>query len=235
MVGLNIAGMFKIYLRNTIKKYSQSARTKRAELFFEALHPTDEDKILDLGSGDGSHIAKIIPYRKNVFIADISQDRLDAGKEKYSFNTVLINEDGKLPFPDEYFDIVFSSSVIEHVTVNKTTVLEYKVNSDFKRVSFERQVRFANEIRRVSKRYFVQTPYKYFPIESHTQFPFVVVFMPRTLQIKMINFLNKWWIKKARPDWNLLTIKDMNRLFPEADIVLEKSLGLIKSIMAIKK
>lgn len=222
-------------LKKIIKRYSCQAREKRAEMFIKAFQPSESDKILDLGSEDGSYIASIIPYRKNVYIADINQKTLNKKQEKYGFIPVLIGENAKLPFPDKYFDIVFSSSVIEHVSVDKADVFFYKSNTDFFKVSFKRQIQFASEIRRVGKRYFVQTPYKFFPIESHTHFPFLVVFLPRLIQIKMIKLLNRWWIKKTTPDWNLLTERGMKILFPEAEIVREKFCGLTKSIIAIKK
>ena len=50
---------------------------------------------------------------------------------------------------DGSFDIVFSNAVIEHVE------------------TLENQRRMAAEIQRVGRRYFVQTPNKYFPLEPH--------------------------------------------------------------------
>jgi hypothetical protein len=145
-----------------------------------------------------------------------------------------LDEGGKLPFPDDFFDIVFCSSAIEHVTVSKKRLRQYRTNQEFYKASYQRQVGFAEELRRVGKRYFVQTPYKYFLIESHTWMPGIIVLFPRIWQIKLIDFLNKWWPKKASPDWHLLTKKQMQALFPDAKIIFEKSFGLPKSLLAIK-
>lgn len=187
-----------------------------------------------MGSDDGSHIAGVIPFRKNVYLADILQDALIRGKERFGFRTTLLDESGVLPFPDEYFDIVFCSSLIEHVTVDKKDLARFRSQAEFSAAAEQRQQRLASEIRRVGKRYFVQTPNKYFPIESHTWLPVLIVFLPRILQIKTIDFMNTWWPKKTFPDWNLLTQARMRELFPDGEIVLEKSLGFTKSIMAIR-
>lgn len=215
--------------------YSIRSRKRRANTFISILSPSNDDKILDLGSEDGSHIARIIPFRDNVYIADICKDVLVRGKDKYGFHTILLDETGMIPYPNDFFDIVYSSSVIEHVTVDKANVYNMLSTKEFQKKAISRQRRFAEEIRRVGKAYFVQTPYKYFPIESHTWTPFVIVFFPRRFQIALIKFVNRFWPKKTNPDWNLLSIQQMKQLFPDSEIITEKSLGLIKSIMAIRK
>lgn len=214
--------------------YSKRARYKRNRIFNQYLAPSQDDNILDLGSEDGSYIASIVPYRDNVYIADFDQANLEKGRSKYGFQTVLLDERGKLPFQDNFFDIVFCSSVIEHVTVDKKDLYSYQDSAKFCRCAYRRQIRFAREIRRVGKKYFVQTPDKYFLVESHSWMPVLIVFLHRKVQIKVIDFVNRWWVKKTAPDWNLLTPKKMQKLFPDAEIVLEKSFGMTKSIMAIK-
>jgi hypothetical protein len=213
--------------------FSKRCRARRAALFHRYLCPSQEDKILDLGSEDGSYIAGIIPFRKNVFIADIDPEMLSRGREQYGFETILLDESGVLPFEDGYFDIVHCNSVIEHVTVDKGRQWSLQSTKEFAAIAFERQKRFANEIRRVGKKYFVQTPNKNFVFESHTWLP-LIQFLPRPFLIKTIRFLNKWWVKKTTPDWNLLTARQMKELFPDALIVREKALGLTKSLMAIR-
>lgn len=205
-------------IKKVAEIFSERCRARRTALFHRYLHPTQEDKILDLGSGDGSYIAGIIPFRKNVFIADIDEEMLSRGRARYGFETVLLDESGLLPFEDNYFDIVHCNSVIEHVTIDKKQQWSLQSQKEFTEVAFERQKDFANEIRRVGKSYFVQTPNKNFIFESHTWLP-LVQFLPRPLLIKTIKFLNKWWVKKTAPDWNLLTVKQMKELFPDAIIL----------------
>jgi hypothetical protein len=60
-----------------IKQWRKTFSSKRSGIFNEYLQPSDNDRILDLGSEDGSRIAGTIPFRDNVFIADISQKSLN--------------------------------------------------------------------------------------------------------------------------------------------------------------
>jgi hypothetical protein len=219
-------------IEKIVHLFSQRSRAKRAALFHQYLHPTQQDKILDLGSEDGSSIANIIPFRENVFIADINQQMLARGRQQYGFKTVLLDEGGTLPFEDNYFDIVHCNSVIEHVGIDKAQQWSVRDGKKFAKMAFERQKKFADEIRRVGKSYFVQTPNKNFIFESHTWLPFIQYF-PRPLFLKTIENLNKWWIKKTIPDWNLLTVKQMKELFPEATIIRERVLGLTKSLIMV--
>lgn len=217
------------------KHYSKKARLKRGEMFKRLLSPGKESKILDLGGWDGAHIYSIVKNDYNITIADISETSLKKAREQYHYKTVLIDESEKLNFADKEFDIVFCNSVIEHVTLPKNKIWNTKSTKEFQEAAFKRQKQFADEIRRIGKSYFVQTPFKYFIVESHSWLPGIIVFLPRNILIKTLKLFNKFWFKKTSPDWNLLTIKNMKFLFPDAEVHLEKSLGMIKSIIAVKK
>lgn len=225
-------------MKQALKQYalgaSRKARQRRAELFKRLFAPTEDNRILDLGGGDGSHIASIVPFRQNVWVADILPRNLEKAKEKYGFNTVLVKEDEPLPFPDQYFDIVFCSSVIEHVTIPKAEIYTCTSEREFVKRALESQRRFASEIRRLGKRYYVQTPHRYFLIETHTWLPLPFGLMPRPLLLRLTPFLNQYWIKTFEPDWHLLTPRQMRELFPDAKILIERWYGLPKSIIAYK-
>jgi hypothetical protein len=80
----------------------------------------------------------------------------------------------------------------------------------------------------------VQTPYRYFWIESHSWLPLPIVFLPRKLLIPLLKLSARIWPKKTEPDWYLLTKKQMAELFPEAIQLTERSLLRTKSLISIK-
>lgn len=219
------------------RAYSVRARAKRAAIFRDVIQLDDNTKILDLGSESGSSINAVLagtPVKpENIYIADINLSLIEEGKEMFGYVPVLIDETAGLPFEDNYFDVVYCSSVIEHVTVAKKEVWSLYSGEQFKKKAHERQRAFADEIKRVGRQYFVQTPYKHFPVESHSWLPFIN-WLPRALLIPTLKFTNLFWVKKTSPDWFLLDKKSLKALFPEASIIVEKSFGLVKSIMAFR-
>jgi SAM-dependent methyltransferase len=126
-------------------------------------------------------------------------------------------------YPDMAFDVVFSNSVIEHLGPD-----------------FTDQKRMADEIRRVGKRYFVQTPNRYFPLEPHFLTP-GFQFLPVRVRAWLVSNFNVGWYERI-PDKaqakrevesiSLLSRRDLQRLFPGAQIYEEKILGLTKSFVA---
>lgn len=142
---------------------------------------------MDLGSETGTNIIDVIRGTEilahNVYIADIDSTLVEIGKENFGFTPVHISESEKLPFNDMYFDIVYCSSVIEHVTIPKEKVWSVLSGKKFKNFAIKRQKEFADEIKRLGRQYFIQTPYKHFPVESHTWLPFLS-WMPRRILIR---------------------------------------------------
>lgn len=215
---------------------SKKARQKRAQIFHQYFQIEASTKILDLGSEGGSNIASILAGIKynpaNVYIADIDKNLIQKGSERFGFTPILLGESDALPFSESFFDVVYCSSVIEHITVPKESVWSRQIN--FAVEAKQHQEQFAKEIMRVGKGYFVQTPARSFPIESHSWLP-AVGYLSHQTQIWVFSLTNKFWVKKTIPDFRLLDRCEMSALFPNAEIIGEKSFGLTKSLMAIKR
>ena len=125
-------------------------------------------------------------------------------------------------FSDQEFDLAFSNSVIEHLG------------------NYLSQQRMAEEIQRVGRLYYVQTPNKLFPLEPHLLVPFYQ-FFPLSLQVTLIQRFNLGWYKKIPERTNaiqlvrshrLLTGREMGALFPTGNLFCERVLGLTKSFIA---
>lgn len=184
-----------------VESFSKNARAKRAGIFKQSFRLNADTRILDLGSESGANIHAILQGTsirpKNVYIADIDEKLLKKGQNEFGFFPLLLGESERIPVDDGFFDIVYCSSVIEHVTLPKNKIWTFYSGNEFKEQARLRQREFAVEIQRVGRQYFVQTPYKYFPIESHTWLPFVFL-LPRSLLIPLLGFTNGFWVKKKQ-------------------------------------
>jgi SAM-dependent methyltransferase len=216
-------------------RISRHARAKRAEQFRRTFNLTAETRVLDLGGGDGAHIRSVLtgtPVKpRNVCIADIETPRL-AEASRYGYQPVQLAESGRLPFEDGHFDIVFCSSVIEHVTTDKADIWTIPPR-DFARQALVHQNAFAAEIRRIGKSFWVQCPaYECF-FETHLKLPFVH-WLPRSVLLRASRWSKRYWISGHRPDYHLLKKAHMEALFPGAKIMAERFCGLAKSWIAVK-
>jgi hypothetical protein len=124
--------------------------------------------------------------------------------------------------PDLQFDVVFSNSVIEHVG------------------DASDQARMAVEIRRVGKRYLVQTPNFWFPIEPHFLFP-GFQFLPLSLRAWLMHNMplgnyprvaDRARARNRVASVRLLDERRLRMLFPEARIYRERFLMFTKSLIA---
>jgi SAM-dependent methyltransferase len=188
-------------------------REARYRLFVDLCRVQPGERILDVGAGRGAALERF--NSENPIVAvDLAPS--DDGWLKNANVEVQVADATNLPFADGEFPIVFSSSVIEHIPK-------------------ELQHRYADEIRRVGERYFVQTPNRYFPIEPHYQLPFFQFLPERWRRALNKRFTLGWRDKGAWEEANLLSARDLRRLFPDAEIHREKVLGLTKSLMAVRR
>ena len=142
----------------------------------------------------------------------------------WNMESVVGNACSMPQYCDGQFDVVYSNSVLEHV-------------------GGDGEIRsMADEIRRVGKTYFVQTPNRYFPVEPHFLIP-MFQFMPLSLRTTLVQHFPLGWFEKV-PDRkraeelvrsiNLLSKSQVQSLFPDALTTEERFLGVSKSILAIK-
>jgi hypothetical protein len=116
-------------------------------------------------------------------------------------------------------DIVFSHSLIEHTNHKK----------------------FAYIVNNFNKSYFIQTPNKYFPMEPHFLIP-LFQFLPFWLKVWIVKNIDtgispkeKNTPEKTIRSINLLSEKDLSKLFPEATILGGKLFGMKQSFIAVRR
>jgi hypothetical protein len=184
---------------------------------------TNETRILDVGGTPFNWL--LLDVRPRITIVNMPRAR-----EAFDEHFTCVFADGRaLPFADHSFDIVFSNSVIEHVGDG------------------ESQRQFAEEITRVGRAYWVQTPNRMFPVEPHLLTPFLH-FLPAAWQRRIARKFTVWaLIERPSPDrWEfyiehylrdirLLDAADLQRLFPGAEIVRERLGGLTKALIAVRR
>jgi hypothetical protein len=122
------------------------------------------------------------------------------------------------------YDLVFSNSLLEHVGGHAP------------------RLALAREVRALAPRYWVQTPYRYFPIEPHWLCP-GLQFLPMSARCQVAA---RWPLVHTRPTsvvdamadvqaTELVGIAELRAYFPGATVHKEKMAGLTKSLIAISR
>jgi SAM-dependent methyltransferase len=176
------------------------ARARRHARFFSPLGLTASSRVLDLGCGTLG--LRALEPALDITGADIVE------RPAYPGPFVLADAAAGLPFADAEFDLVYCSSVIEHVAP-------------------PRRDAFAAEVRRVGRGWFVQAPAYSFPIEPHSLLP-AAHWLPASLR-------RTYWRLGAAGAWeeiSLLRRAEIEQLFGPARA--ERFGPLVKSWVCVR-
>ncbi|MFI5896526.1 class I SAM-dependent methyltransferase [Actinoplanes sp. NPDC051513] len=199
-------------------------RSRRAGWLSQQFPDLAEMSVLDLGGRASSWVnAPVRP--RHVHIVNLEGETgLESG-ELPNWAEVDFGDACELPaeIRKRRYDLVFSNSVIEHVG------------------GHERRLRLAEAIHDLAPAHWVQTPYRYFPIEPHFVAP-GMQFMPAAAQAAM---LRKWPLVHTPPGdkkgavesalWvELLGRTQMRYYFPDSELRAERFAGLTKSLIAVR-
>ncbi|HEX4187362.1 MAG TPA: class I SAM-dependent methyltransferase [Solirubrobacteraceae bacterium] len=163
---------------------AERARGRRHERFFALTRLAPGARVLDVGCGQ----LGLRALEPGLDITGVDLVR----RPSYPGPFVRADAAEGLPFADGEFDLVYCSSVIEHVAP-------------------ERREAFAAEIRRAGRGWFVQTPAFSFPIEPHSLLP-GAHWLPAGLR-------RRYWRVGAAGGWeqiSLLRRGEMEALFGAA-------------------
>lgn len=125
---------------------------------------------------------------------------------------------------DERFDLVYSNSVLEHV------------GGPWRRSAF------ADGVHALAERHWIQTPYRYFPLEPHWLFP-GFQFLPVRARAEVTRY---WPVghrhERAKDvaldlvlEVDLVSKTEMRHLFPKSALQEERLLGTTKSLVAVRE
>jgi hypothetical protein len=201
--------------------FSARARARRWQMFAEYFPDVRDMRMLDLGGIVFTWTNAPVRPRE-VVVVNLKQQ--ESGLD---WITTLVADACALPaeIKSQQFDLVYSNSVIEHVG------------------GHARRDALASAIRQSAERYWVQTPYRYFPIEPHWLFP-GFQFLPVATRAALTR---RWKLGHRRAprrpldaavanvlDVELLSKTEMQHYFPDSQVLSETFLGFVKSLIAVK-
>ena len=177
------------------------SREKKYLLFRKLLRPTPRMCILNVGA-IGTHLGltdqfeDFYPYPERVIGGGLPFVGVQDYARSFPRVKPVVFDGCALPFADRSFDIVFSNAVLEHLP------------------TWEAQQRFAAEVRRVGRAWFVSTPNLWYPVEPHYHLPFVQ-FLSQSRQQRLVRALGK----QPYPVLRLLSRRRLGQLFPSSTVV----------------
>jgi hypothetical protein len=204
-------------------RISQHFRRKRMQRFVRELGITGQTRVLDIGGTP--EYWDMLAVRPRLVLLNTPRAKEDlAGAASW-----VAGDGRRLPFRDGAFDVVFSNSVIEHVGDAAS------------------QQQFADEVARVGRAYWVQTPNRWFPVEQHLLTPFIH-WLPKAWQRAVVPRFNVWqmltrpsadrgdfYVEHYLRDVRLLSCGEVRALFPGARVLRERFCGVTKSLVAMRR
>ena len=202
----------------------QKLRRRRFRLFWEMLQRIPPPRrVLDVGGSQPYWEMMALEYPlAGTEVVLLNLEAVPVGLPGFSSLAGDGRDLGR--FSDREFDQVHSNSTIEHVG------------------DWAGQQRMAQEVQRVGRGYFVQTPNRNFPIEPHFLLP-LFQFYPPVIQTWLLTHFAVGHSERladaadARDllaHTRMLTEKEFRALFPQASIFRETFLGMTKSFIALQ-
>jgi hypothetical protein len=196
-------------------------RARRWSWLVDTFPDLDQMSVIDIGgSVESWRRAPVRPKHVHVVNLERQPDELPDWAE------VDYTDGCELPehITSRRYDLVFSNSVIEHVG------------------GHARRLRLAGSIRGLAPAYWVQTPYRYFPVEPHWVAP-GMQFAPLAVRSWLAH---RWPLVHSRPAdraealnaamWvELVDRTQMRHYFPDAQLRAERFAGLTKSLIAVRR
>ena len=189
-------------------------------LFMETMRPRPETSVLDVGVTsderfrESNYFERMYPFPQNITCVGTEDgSHLTLRYPGLVYRQVLSGD--PLPFRDAEFDVVFSNAVLEHVGSRRA------------------QAVFVRELCRVSRRFFVTTPNRWFPVEHHTGLPLLHYLPASVFRALLRRTPYRHWSEES--NLNILTARELVSVFPpdaEVEIRSVRLAGLPSNLVA---
>lgn len=190
------------------------------------MKPTAHTKVLDMGAEIAPqtkrelHFIDSYPWKNQLSAINISPEAIKLIKQYYPEIDAFVADACQLPYPDKYFDIVYSNAVIEHLGC------------------LEKQKKMAAEIARVGKRWFVSSPNRRYPFEFHLRLP-LVTWLPGRSYLwvgKIISYnhaRNRYMFGLDHAGLRLMTASELKRCFPGSKIIKHRVTFMAETLVVV--
>lgn len=201
-------------------------RIRRWSLVERHFPDLERMRVLDLGGTVRAwRRAPVVP--KHVTVLNLHLHPFEMGEEHSRPSWIDVREGDACAPPadilEQRWDLVFCNSLIEHVG------------------GYARRHQLADIVRTLGDAYWVQTPYRYFPVEPHFLFP-LFQFLPLAARREI---LRRWPLVHTRPrskrqatnvalETELIGRGEMRHLFPDGRLIGERVGPLVKSLIAVR-
>jgi hypothetical protein len=179
-------------------RFALRARRRMYDRVLKVAMPSRETRVLDVGVTPDLKIPynnffeRWYPHTDRLTVCSIENCRnLEAHFPGLTFRLI---EGRNLPFREGEFDLAVSFAVLEHVGAE------------------HHQRHFLSELARVANQFIVYTPYRYFPVEMHTFFPFLHWLPSGIYRAALRKVGLAFWADER--NLNLLSVGAVKRLLP---------------------
>jgi SAM-dependent methyltransferase len=185
----------------------REGQVRRLQMIRDAAGDRRYGRVLDDGCGVGIYLEQLAQDTNSAFGLEYDAQRARAAREQ-KLDVVRARSE-QLPFPNEFFDLVLSHEVLEHVTSDRSSLEE-----------IVRVLRPPNPSSgQAGGRLVIFTPNRGYPFETHGIF-----WKDRYRQgnIPLINYLPCRWRDRLAPHVRVYSRRDMQRLFEGLPLRLVK-------------
>jgi hypothetical protein len=205
---------------SALEAFSRESRARRSDMLLRRFPDLAEMAVVDLG-GTAAFWRQVDVRPLSVTVVN-----LKAARPPEPWLSFVRGDACAPPSLDgREFDLVFSNSLIEHV------------GGHFRRAQL------AEVVHRLAPHHWVQTPYRYFPVEPHWMFP-GFQFLPVAARAAITRRWRFGHVPAAGSDRpraienvlgvELLSAAELSHYFPSSEIVRERVMGMTKGITAVR-